>query len=125
MPAGVSPCVTILVRAASCVAWAMTWSLLQGLTVRSASPWKTMVGTVRPSPLGRIVPPPPMAAKADGMMGWFNYKDRAKILAPGIKQAVRGVDVVDMGSGSSGPGTLAAGTDGPGCSCYAQGDDGL
>jgi hypothetical protein len=26
-----------------------------------------MVGTVRPSPLGRIVPLPPMAAKADGM----------------------------------------------------------
>lgn len=38
-----------------------------GRTVRSASPWNTMVGTVGPLPLGRIVPPPPMAAKADGM----------------------------------------------------------
>jgi hypothetical protein len=32
----------------------MTWSLLTGLTVRSASPWKTIVGTVGPSPFGRI-----------------------------------------------------------------------
>jgi hypothetical protein len=32
------------------------------LTVRSASPCKTIAGTVRPSPLIRIVPPPPMAA---------------------------------------------------------------
>jgi TnpA family transposase len=33
---------------------ATTRSLLTGLTVRSASPWKTMVGTVGPSPLGCI-----------------------------------------------------------------------
>ena len=35
--------------------------------MRSASPWKTIVGTVGPEPLGRVVPPPPIAAKADGM----------------------------------------------------------
>src|SRR5436190_24193812 len=38
-----------------------------GLTVRSASPWKTILGTVGPARLGRVVPPPPVAAKADGM----------------------------------------------------------
>ena len=57
-------------------AWAMTWSPLRGSTVRSWSPWNTIVGTIRPSPTagdapdrdgGVVAPPPCMAAKADGM----------------------------------------------------------
>ena len=49
----------VLVSAAPRPACAIT---VTGLTVRSASPCKTIAGTVRPSPLIRIVPPPPMAA---------------------------------------------------------------